>query len=65
MNKTNATTSSEMMLSKYRLTWRHNSQGHETDTRTWKEIHLIEAERQFDVKFHLRVLSIKFANSSR
>jgi len=53
MNKTDVKTSSEVALSKYQITWLHNSQGHETDACWWKEIHLIEAERDFNVKFHL------------
>jgi hypothetical protein len=55
MNNTDATASSEIMLSKYRLTWRLNSQGHKTDTFPREEIHLIEAERQFNLKFYLNI----------
>jgi len=55
MNKTDATTSSEMMLSKYCLAWRHNPQEHETETCPSEDIHLTEAERQFNVKFHLDI----------
>jgi hypothetical protein len=58
MNNTDARVSSEIMLSKYRLTWRHNPQGHKTDTIPREEIHLIEAERQFSLKFYLNILII-------
>jgi hypothetical protein len=53
MNKTEATASPEFMLSKHRLTFRHNLQGHKNNTFPKDEIHLIEAESQFNVKFYL------------
>jgi hypothetical protein len=43
------------MLSKYRVTWRHNTDGRKIDTFPQEKIYRIDIERQFNVKFHLGI----------